>query len=61
MKHKIIGVIGVIWGGSIVARWLFADTQVSGNSAFQAGQSTAVIFGALVLAAGLYYFFKKPG
>jgi LPXTG-motif cell wall-anchored protein len=38
-----------------------SGTPAAGSSAYQAGQSGAVIFGALMLVAGLYYFFRKPG
>lgn len=60
MRHKIFAGIGILWGGSIVVRWLLVDKPASANSAFQAGQNGAVIFGALMLVVGLYYYFKKP-
>lgn len=60
MRNKIFGAIGTVWGGLIVARWLFADTPTSGNAAYQSGQSGAVVFGVLMLLVGLYYFFKEP-
>ena len=59
MRNRIFGGIGILWGGSIVVRWLMAGSG-SGSSAYQAGQSGAVVFGVLLLAVGGYYFFKKP-
>jgi LPXTG-motif cell wall-anchored protein len=59
MRNKIFGGIGILWGGSLVFRWIFSSPQNSGSSAYQAGQSSAVIFGLIMLLAGLYYFFKK--
>lgn len=59
MRNKIFGGIGILWGGAIVLRWLISDTSAAGSSAYQSGQSGAVLFGAIMLAAGLYYFFKK--
>lgn len=59
MKNKILGIIGIIWGGGIVLRWMLADTTSSGNPAYDAGYSTAVIFGAVLLIVGLYYVFRK--
>lgn len=59
MRNKIFGSIGILWGGAIVLRWLLTDTPVSGNSAYETGQTAAVIFGVALLLAGLYYFFKK--
>jgi hypothetical protein len=31
-----------------------------GSAAYRGGQAGAGVFGAIMLAAGLYYFFKKP-
>ena len=59
MKNRIVGVIGVLWGGAIVGRWLLTDSSTMGSSAYQGGQSAAALFGVLMLMAGLYYFFKK--
>lgn len=54
------GGIGILWGGALLFRWFASGASDAGSSAYQAGQSTAVIFGALMLVAGLYYFFRKP-
>ncbi len=59
MRDKIFGGIGILWGGGIILRWLTVGSQ-GGSSAYQAGQSGAVVFGLLLLAVGCYYFFKKP-
>ena len=59
MRNKIFGGIGVLWGGAIVVRWLMSGSE-SGNSAYQAGQNSAVIFGLLLLVIGAYYLLKKP-
>lgn len=59
MRNKIFGGVGILWGGAILVRWFMSGTG-AGSDAYQAGQSTAVIFGALLLIAGFYYFFKKP-
>ncbi|OOG52973.1 hypothetical protein [Rhodanobacter sp. C03] len=60
MRNKIFGGIGILWGGALLFRWFTSGTSNGGSSAYQAGQSAAVIFGALMLVAGLYYFFRKP-
>ncbi|MGI9270807.1 MAG: hypothetical protein ACR2QT_03465 [Woeseiaceae bacterium] len=59
MRNKIFGGIGIFWGGAIIVRWFMSDNSV-GNSAYQSGQNAAVLFGAVMLAAGIYYFMKKP-
>ncbi|MEJ2143449.1 MAG: hypothetical protein P8Y24_14080 [Gammaproteobacteria bacterium] len=58
MRNKIFGAIGILWGGAILLNWLTTDSSV-GNQVYQSGQSTAAIFGTLMLIAGIYYFFKK--
>ena len=59
MRNKIFGVIGTLWGGAILINGLLGQPQ-QGSEAYQAGQMGALVFGAIMLAAGLYYFFKKP-
>ena len=59
MRNKTFGGIGIVWGGAILLNWLTADTP-AGSAAYQGGHIAAVVFGAVMLAAGLYYFFKKP-
>ena len=60
MRNKIFGGIGILGGGALLFRLLTSGTSDVGSSAYQSGQSAAVIFGALMLVAGLYYFFRKP-
>jgi hypothetical protein len=60
MRNKIFGTIGIIWGGGIVLSWLFSPGSSGGSEAYQAGQSGAVIFGVIMLAAGICYVAKKP-
>jgi hypothetical protein len=59
MRNKIFGGIGVLWGGAILVRWIASGNPSAGSSAYQAGQSGAVIFGALMFAVGMYYVFRK--
>ena len=59
MKNKIFGGIGILWGGAIVVRWLMIAKPESGSAAYQSGEHAAVVFGVLMLLAGLYYLFKK--
>lgn len=59
MKKKIIGTIGVIWGAGIVVNWLLSNTTGS-SEAYQAGQFSAVIIGAVLFFVSVYTFFKKP-
>ena len=58
MRNKILGGIGIIWGGLIVLNGLFGTT-VQGSEAYKSGQSAGFVFGAIMLIVGAYYFFKK--
>jgi len=59
VRNKIFGGIGMLWGGAILVRWLMVGSG-TGSNAYQSGQNSAVLFGALLLGIGAYYFFKKP-
>ena len=53
IRNKIFGGIGIVWGGALLVRWLIADAPVGGSTAYQSGQSGAVLFGTAMLVAGL--------
>jgi hypothetical protein len=57
MRNKIMGGIGIIWGGVILLRALFGSSEPSAG-AYKAGQTGGLMFGVLLLVVGLYYFFK---
>ena len=57
MRNKVFGAIGILWGGALVAKWL--ATGVRGGDAYAAGQYAGVAFGAAMLLAGLYAFFRR--
>jgi len=59
VRNKILGGIGVLWGGAIVVAQVLGQ-ESQGSEAYQTGQTAALVFGVLMFAAGLYYFFKKP-
>ena len=59
MKNKILSIIGIIWGGAIVLRWLLSGTE-EGSGAYQSGQTFAAVFGVIILGISIYNFFRKP-
>jgi LPXTG-motif cell wall-anchored protein len=65
MKYKILGVIGVLWGGGISLKWVLSGTATSPtgagtyNTGYQAGHAIGLLFGGLLLVAGLFAFFKR--
>ena len=58
MRNRIFGGIGMLWGAGMLLSWITAPAV--GSAAYQGGRSGAAVFGALMFAAGLYYFLKKP-
>lgn len=60
VRNKIFGAIGVIWGALILYNGLSSPASEAGSEAYKNGQTGALIFGAVLLVIGLYYFFKKP-
>ena len=59
MRNRIMGGIGVAWGGAIVLRWLLVGTRPGASPAYASGQSAAVVLGALMVLAGGYYLLKR--
>ena len=62
MKNKILGWIGVIWGGLLLLKFVVSllSGERIGGGAYGAGQITGVIFGGLLFLAGLLALRKKP-
>ena len=59
MRNKIVGGIGVVWGGAVVVSGLLrGQAESTGSSAYQTGQMTGLIFGGLLFVMGLYYLLK---
>jgi len=59
MRNKIFGVIGVIWGALILVNGIFFRDG-SGTDAYETGSIVALIFGACLFGAGLFYLLRKP-
>ena len=60
MSNRIVGAIGVLWGGGILASH-FLREQPQGQGAYAQGQTFGLVFGLLLFAAGLYYLVKGKG
>ena len=61
MRNRILGAIGVIWGGLILLGRLIGGGPEDGAGAYAAGQMTGVVFGVLLLVVGLYYLTRSNG
>jgi hypothetical protein len=61
MRNRILGAIGVLWGGLILLGRLVADRPVDGPGAYGAGQTAGLIFAVLLFVVGLFYLIKGGG
>lgn len=59
MRNRILGTIGIVWGGLMVASFFLRGAKIESGS-YDVGQIVGVIFGVLLCIAGFYYVFKKP-
>ncbi len=57
MRNRILGLIGTVWGGGILYR-AHQKGLTEGNDAYASGELVAVVFGGVMLLAGLYYLVK---
>lgn len=57
-RNRLLGAIGVIWGGAIVAFAFVNRGGQTGDSAYDQGYSAGLIFGGLLLAVGLFFLIK---
>jgi len=62
MRNRIFGAIGILWGGSVLVWSLFIrDWSRVGRGPYAAGSFAGVAMAAILLIAGLYFFFKANG
>ena len=57
-RNRILGVIGLIWGGGIVLARLTSSVPASPDPGYAAGQNAALLLGTLLAFVGLYYAVK---
>jgi hypothetical protein len=61
MRNRILGAVGVLWGGLILLGRLGAGRPVSGTGAYAGGQAIGLVFAVLLLVVGLYYLVRGGG
>lgn len=59
-RNRVLGLIGVIWGGAILLSRFLSASPPSGSGAYGAGRAAGLVFAILLLVVGGYYLFKKP-
>jgi hypothetical protein len=60
MYQRLLGVVGVLWGGGIFLSGFLSRGQAGGSGAYATGQSSAWIFGLLLFLAGIFCLIKSP-
>jgi hypothetical protein len=60
MSNRLLGTLGVLWGGGILLFGLLGGGKVEGKGAYAAGQTTGWLFGLLLFLGGIYYLAKSP-
>jgi hypothetical protein len=58
MKRKVLGAIGVVWGGGLLALHFIRGARSSGLGAYAAGRGPALVFAGLLFGIGLYYLLR---
>jgi hypothetical protein len=57
MRNRVVGAIGVLWGGGILVS-TFINGLPKGDSAYATGNYAGIIFGVAMFIAGAYYLLK---
>jgi hypothetical protein len=58
MRRKVLGAIGVLWGGTLLVLHFLRGARSAGMGAYAAGRGFAIAFAGLLFAAGLYYLLR---
>ena len=61
MRNRVLGAIGVIWGGLILLGRLASGGADDGAGAYGAGRAVGLVFAVLLLVVGLYYLVRGGG
>lgn len=61
MRNRVLGAIGVLWGGMILLGRLSGGGAGDGAGAYGAGQAVGLVFAVLLLVVGLYYMIWGGG
>ena len=60
MRNRILGAIGVIWGGAMLVSALLR-ARPEGSGAYGAGQGAGLVFAVLLVVVGGFYLLKGSG
>ena len=60
MKNRLLGLLGILWGGFLLFNWLTGNIVGEGGM-YHAGQAGAALFGSLSSIGGLYFLVRGDG
>ena len=60
MWRRIVGGIGVLWGGALLYQHLMRAAQERFDPALMAGRVIAYVLAGAVFVAGLYLLLRRP-
>lgn len=58
MRNKIFGVVGIIWGLSILVNYFTREAPPPGDAARSAGSIAGLVLGGAMLVAGVFALLK---
>jgi hypothetical protein len=58
MRDRIMGAIGVVWGGGSWVSYMAQGAPSVTNSDYAVGRGLGLVFAALLLLTGLYYLLR---
>jgi hypothetical protein len=58
MRRKVLGAIGVLWGGTLLVLHFLRGARSGGMGAYAAGRGLAIVFAGLLFGVGLYYVLR---
>jgi hypothetical protein len=58
MTSRILGLIGVLWGGAILFWRFTSEAAPSANPSYRTGQTAAMVFAGFLVVVGAYYLFR---
>ena len=57
MRNRIMGIIGILWGGGVLVSFMMREEGIWGGS-YGLGQLFGLLFGLAMFVAGIYYVAK---
>jgi hypothetical protein len=53
-RYRILGFVAFVWGAALLLSHLLGARRIEGSGAYASGQYAGLVFGGLLIIAGLY-------